>query len=196
MTCYSGIEIKTLPGVYEPAEDTFLLADTIDAKPGEKVLDMGTGSGLLGLVAATHGGVVLAVDKSDAALRCAKENALLNGIGNFVVRRSDLFSNVKECFDLVLFNPPYLPTEEGEPEDEISKAWDGGRSGRDVIDRFIDGVAGHLNAGGRLLMIGSSLSDYSKTLEILTGRSWHVSIISRKKLDFEELVVIRAVYHS
>ncbi|RMF89747.1 MAG: methyltransferase domain-containing protein [Methanobacteriota archaeon] len=194
MTCYDGVEIRMLPGVYEPAEDTFLLAKEIDARPGERVLDMGTGSGLLGLIAARKGASVLAVDINPQAVECAQRNARLNGLEDFHARRSDLFSGVEGRFDLIIFNPPYLPTEEGEPRDLEALAWDGGSSGREVIDRFLRDVRGYLLPGGRVLMLGSSLSGHEKTAGVLRNQGFCVSPLSSLRLDFEELVVIRAVY--
>lgn len=196
MPSYYGIKIKTSDGVYAPAEDTLLLAGTLDARPNENVLDMGTGTGVLGLIAAKTAKHVLAVDINDAALKCAKENALLNGVKNMTTRKSDLFSNIPETFDLIIFNPPYLPTEEREPRDEVSFAWDGGRSGRGVIGRFLKEVKDHLTEGGRILIVGSSLSNYEKTIDFLTLMEFSVSILTSKKLDFEELVVIRVNYDS
>jgi release factor glutamine methyltransferase len=194
MTTYFGITIKQCKQVYSPAEDTLLLAETIDSKPDEEVLDMGTGTGLLGLIAARKGGNVLAVDINDVAVKCANENAGLNNVKNFIAKKSDIFSNINGCFNLIIFNPPYLPTEREEPKDEISSAWDGGRSGRVVIDRFLWDVKEYLVEEGRILMLGSSLSNYKKTVEILEKQNFDISILASKKLDFEELVVIRATY--
>ncbi|GBE18346.1 MAG TPA: methyltransferase domain-containing protein [Euryarchaeota archaeon] len=194
MTVFSGIKIESCGGVYAPAEDSFLLAESIGAQPDDSVLDMGCGSGFLGLIAAKTARWVLSVDISDSARECALENARLNCVENLEVRKSDLFSNVSETFDLIVFNPPYLPTEEGEPLDDVSLAWDGGRSGRVVIDRFLAGLSGHLNPGGRVVTLGSSLSDFEKTISVLEGMGFQVSLPARRKLDFEELVVIRGIY--
>ena len=63
--------------VYEPAEDSFLFAENLDVKEGERVLDVGTGCGILGIIAAKKAGEVVAVDVNPYAVRCAKENARL-----------------------------------------------------------------------------------------------------------------------
>ncbi len=189
-----GVRIKSCEGVYSPAEDSFLLAEALDVGSGVSVLDMGCGSGFLGLVAAKTAGRVLSVDVNQSALECTEQNARLNGSTNLEVRRSDLFSNIAGSFDFILFNPPYLPTEEGEPRDAVSLAWDGGQSGRDVIDRFLADVSSYLNLGGRIYMLGSSLSDYEKTISVLESYGFQISLVARRKLDFEELVVMLAVY--
>jgi len=188
------VKINACSGVYEPAEDSLLLAENLDVKPGSTVLDVGCGSGFLGLVAARTAGTVISVDINSRAVECTGQNARLNSATNLEARKSDLFSNVTETFDLIIFNPPYLPTEEGEPSDEMSLAWDGGRSGREVIDRFLAGVSGHLNPGGRVVTLGSSLSDYGKTISVLYDLGFQVSIAARLLLDFEELVVISGIY--
>jgi release factor glutamine methyltransferase len=188
------VKIKGCPEVYLPSEDSFLLAEALDVDSGASVLDMGCGSGFLGLVAARTAGRVLSVDINQSALECTEQNARLNGIKNLEVRRSDLFSCVPESFDLIIFNPPYLPTEADEPRDAVSLAWDGGRSGREVIDRFLVDVSGHLNPGGVVYLLGSSLSDYEKTISVLKDSGFQISIAASKKLDFEELVVVHAIY--
>jgi release factor glutamine methyltransferase len=194
MWCFQGVKINACKGVYEPAEDSFLLAEALDVESCASVLDVGCGSGFLGLVVAKTAGRVLSVDLNPAALECTKENAMLNGAENLEVRRSDLFSSVTEKFDLIIFNPPYLPTEEGEPRDDVSLAWDGGWSGREVIDRFLADVSAHMNPGGRIYLLGSSLSDYEKTILVLEDYGFQISLVARRKLDFEELVVIRGIY--
>ncbi len=194
MHSFHDVKINTCNGVYEPAEDSFLLAEAIEVESGDFVLDLGCGSGFLGLVAAKTAGRVLSVDINPAALECTLENGSLNGASNLEVRRSDLFSNVSESFDIIIFNPPYLPTEVDEPVDESSLAWDGGRSGREVINRFLPDAPEHVNASGKIYLLGSSLSDYEKTISVLKNSGFQLSIVASKKLDFEELVVIRANY--
>jgi release factor glutamine methyltransferase len=156
---------------------------------------MGTGTGLLGLLAAKSANHVIGVDLNQLAIECARVNAKINNIRKFTTRTSDLFSHVPESFDLIIFNPPYLPTEDWEPKDEETISWAGGRSGREVIDRFLKKAKDHLVRSGRVLMVGSSLSDYEKTLRILEGQGFEISLLASKKLDFEELVVIKANYN-
>ena len=66
--------------VYEPAEDSFLFAENLDVEKGAQVLDVGTGCGMLGILAAEKAGNVVAVDLNPYAVRCAKENAALNNV--------------------------------------------------------------------------------------------------------------------
>src|SRR3990170_448205 len=83
--------------VYEPAEDSFLFAENLDVKEGEMVLDMGTGCGILSVLAAKKASSVLAVDLNLHALRCAKESAVLNDTrSKMSFLRGDLFTPLSE----------------------------------------------------------------------------------------------------
>ena len=93
--------------VYEPAEDSFLFAENLIVKEGEKVLDMGTGCGILSIIAARKASEVVAVDINPYAVKCAMENAKLNGVAEKIsFIQGDLFTPLKpaENFDLM-----YLP---------------------------------------------------------------------------------------
>jgi release factor glutamine methyltransferase len=185
--------------VYEPAEDTFLLARHLSVNEEERVLDMGTGCGLLAVLAAEKAREVVAVDINPHAIACAARNAELNGVATkVVVRLGDLFYAVKrhEKFDLILFNPPYLPVEPCEGDSWIEKAWAGGETGRMVIDRFIGNVANFLTENGRTLLVQSSLSNVNKTLTEFLQNNMSVKEVAEKKLAFERIALIEAKLHN
>ena len=126
--------------VYEPAEDTFLLARNLSIRRDEIVLDMGTGCGILAVLAAEYTSDVIALDINPHAALSAKKNAELNGAGNKIkVAAGDLFSpiNCDSKFNTIVFNAPYLPVETNEGKDWVEKAWSGGMDGRKTIDRCI-----------------------------------------------------------
>ena len=126
--------------VYEPAEDTFLIAENMRVEEGDVVLDMGTGCGILAVLAAEKTKRVVAVDVNPYAIECALKNAEMNGAKEKIeFRQGDLFQPVKlnENFSLILFNAPYLPSEPHEERSWIGKAWAGGPNGRKIIDRFV-----------------------------------------------------------
>ena len=181
--------------VYIPAEDSFLLAQNLSIKEGDLVLDMGTGCGLLAVLAAEKARKVVAVDANPHAQRCAVHNASLNGVaGKIEVRHGSLFETVKadERFDVILFNAPYLPSEKWEEHDLASSAWAGGESGRRVIDRFIVEAPKHLIADGRILLVQSTLSDVKQSLWMFAEEGFDAKVVAENKVSFETIVVIEA----
>ena len=189
---YKGSKFLVHPDVYESAEDTFLLADNLDIQSGELVLELGTGCGLLSILAAKSGARVVSTDINPAAIECASENAVDNGVSDLIdFRLGDLFEPVEgERFEVIIFNPPYLPVE---PEEilgtPIDRAWEAGEDGRAVIDRFLAGFERHLKPKGRVHFVQSSLSGISKTLKILEARGFKVKTV-REGLSFEELFLV------
>ncbi|GAB4308121.1 MAG: methyltransferase [Methanobacteriaceae archaeon] len=192
MIRYKGLIIKTCNNVYLPAEDTFLLADNLIISAGDKVLEIGTGTGLVALYASKSAKKVLATDINPHAVKCAKENVELNHAHNVEVRLGNLFLPLKnEKFDLILFNTPYLPTEDYEKiDDDLNAAWDGGVDGRKIIDLFLNDVKDYLNKGGRVQLVQSSLSDIEKTVNKLEDKGFETFLTASERLFFEEIVVI------
>lgn len=192
MLDYNGIHYQTHSKVYEPAEDTLLFAENLQVERKDEVLEIGTGTGLIAIIASKQCRTVTATDINPHAIDCAAKNVIANKSYNIKLRKGDLFEPVQEeKFDLILFNTPYLPTSEDERvDDELEAAWDGGLDGRKIIDRFIEGLKDHLNPEGRFQLVQSSLSDIDKTLEKLKDMGLEASISAREKCFFEEVVVI------
>jgi len=192
MINYKGLKIKSCNNVYLPAEDTFLLADNLIISEGDKVLEIGTGTGLVALYAAKIAKYVVATDINPWAVKCAKDNVEMNQAHNIEVRCGNLFQPLKnEKFDLILFNTPYLPTEEYERiDDDLNAAWDGGADGRKIIDLFLENVKDHLKDDGRVQLVQSSLSDIKKTLCKLEEKGFEAVQTASERLFFEEIVVI------
>ena len=182
--------------VYEPAEDSFLFARNLIIRHDEEVLDIGTGCGILGILAAKKAQCVLAVDINPYAIRCAKRNALLNGTQNrMAFLQGDLFGPLRKLvkFDVVLFNAPYLPTIEGMPLSWIEHAWAGGESGREIIDRFISGVRDHLLRDGRIMLMQSNLAGVDETILLFGQSSMDAKVTAELDLPFfERLFLIEA----
>ena len=184
-----------LENVYEPAEDTFLLAENLLVNKNDFVLDMGTGCGILGILAAKKAKSVVAIDINPYAVCCAKMNAKLNGVERRMnILRGDLFQPIKEGekFDIILFNSPYLPSESEERETWIEKAWAGGLGGRELIDRFLLEASKYLELEGRILLVQSTLSDADKTMQTLEKAGLLTRVIAEEKVAFETIVVIEA----
>jgi release factor glutamine methyltransferase len=170
--------------VYSPSDDSFLMLDTITklAVEGREVLDMGTGSGILGLFCAMRGATVTLTDIDEAALQHAKKAAGLLGLGVQIIL-SDMFSKVQGQFDLVLFNPPYLPS-----STVGDRTVDGGRQGTELSKRFLAGLSTHLRSSGTTLLLVSSLNDPSSFLE--GHPEFQYSVLAKRPLFFEELRVL------
>jgi len=184
--------------VYEPAEDTFLLADNLAMNKNDVVLDVGTGCGILGILATKMAKRVVATDINPYAVNCAQINAKQNGVLSKIdIRQGNLFEPIKrnEKFDVIIFNAPYLPATKSEKKSWIGKAWAGGKSGRDVIEPYVSEVPKYLKKKGTIFLVQSSLSDTDKTLRRFEENGLSASVIARKKFPFETIVVIRAVFH-
>jgi release factor glutamine methyltransferase len=181
-----------LENVYEPAEDSFLFAENIHVRENEIVLDIGTGCGILGIVAADKVSQIVAVDVNPYAVRCAKENAKLNNVSNkMCFFQGDLFTAIRdeEKFDLVLFNAPYLPSEDL-AKNWLDYAWSGGVAGRQIIDRFILEVPKHLRSSGRILLMQSTLSSLEETTRKLERNGLRPKLVARRDLPFFETIVL------
>jgi release factor glutamine methyltransferase len=192
---YGGHEFIIFEQVYKPSKDTFLLARNLSLKGGERVLDLGTGSGIFAILAAQKARRVVAVDINPHAVACTRRNAELNGVTSRVeVKQGDLFTPLKpgDKFELILFNPPYLPVGEGEGKSWIEKSWAGGKTGRTVIDRFIADTPSWLIEKGRILMVQSTLSNVEETLKQFQVRKLNTKIIDRTLSFFEEITLIQA----
>jgi release factor glutamine methyltransferase len=192
---FKELVLDVFESVYNPAEDSFMSAENLLLERRDSVLDMGTGCGLLAILAARKARKVVATDVNPAAVRCVLHNASLNDVADKIdVRQGSLFEPIKadEEFDVILFNAPYLPSEAWEEHDMASRAWAGGESGRQVIDRFIDEALRHLKANGRILLVQSTLSDVEKSLQRFTEQRLDAVVIAERKVAFETIVVIKA----
>ena len=147
-----------------------------------RVLDVFTGTGALAIVAALDGArEVSAVDASRRAVLNARINARLNSVE---VRAlwGDLFGPVfGERFDLIVANPPYVPGEGAPPTSGHARAWEGGADGRALIDRLCSEAPEHLAAGGRLLLVHSSISGERRTLDRLAAAGLEAGVLARER---------------
>lgn len=178
--------------VYIPAEDSYLLADNLEIKQGQSVLEIGTGSGIVAMYASRLTDNITVTDINFDACELARKNFEDNGIENIEILFGNLFEPVKNRkFDVILFNTPYLPTENDEVlDDNLNYAFDGGLDGRKVIDLFLNEVKNYLNDGGIVQLIQSSLCDNDKTLDILDKQGFVAEIAVSEHFFFEDVVLI------
>jgi len=167
---YKGLTLSLHSEVYEPAEDSFQLLDVVKICKGDKVFEIGTGCGIIALECCRRGAEVVCSDVNPFAVELALQNYHANKTlmkGSFEIRKGDLFNvlNKDESFDVIIFNPPYLPTK---PEDLVGgsgwfdKTVDGGLDGLKETKRFIEGIHKYLEKNGTAYFIFSSLSDRAK----------------------------------
>lgn len=191
---YNDVSYDECDNVYPPAEDTFLLIDNLLVSEDMDVLEIGGGSGLVSIHASLKAKSVCVTDINPYAIKCIEHNIKLNDRDNITIIQSDLFENINDCYDLILFNTPYLPVSEEEYEisDEYSKAWDGGQDGRETIDKFIKEVKNYLKEGGAVQLVQSSFSDNQKTLDYLNGNGFSAEISESIHMFFEDITLITA----
>ena len=180
-------EIETNDLVYIPSDDTFLLAENLDIKEGQSVLEIGTGSGLVSMYASRLTDDITATDINYNALELAEENFEKNNINTIKLEFGDLFEPVKDKkFDVI------LSEEEDIIDSDLNYAFDGGSDGRKIIDRFLNEVKNHLNDGGCVQIIQSSLSNTEQTLVKLDQLGFIAELAKSEKFFFEEIVLINA----
>ena len=182
--------------VYDPAEDSFLFAENVSVGEGDLVLDIGTGCGILGILAAKRARWVIASDVNPYALGCARGNAALNGVQDRLsFLQGDLFSPLCKLakFDIVFFNAPYLPSGEVTASSWAERAWAGGKSGRVVIDRFIRDVKNHLRKTGHIQLMQSTFAGVAETIRLFKRSGMNAKITAELGLPFfERLFLIEA----
>ena len=158
---FMGLRFKVNSNVLIERQDTETLVEQVlkIVKPGMKVLDLCTGSGcvLISVLKNAPELTGMGSDISKTALLVAKENAKLHEVDAEWVR-SDLFDNITETFDVIMANPPYIPTGEilslmPEVRDfEPENAFDGGADGLDFYRKITGQVKDYLNPGGYVYM--------------------------------------------
>jgi release factor glutamine methyltransferase len=178
------IELDVFDDVYEPSDDSFLLAKNIPQKlQGNQVLEIGSGSGIISLIAAKNGANVTAVDVESKAVENTRHNADKHRV-KIMVMQSNLFEKISEKYDLILFNPPYVPCSKEGLRGET--AWVGGVDGREFIDLFLKDFRKHLKANGKVLMIVSSKNRMEEELKSTGWKEKDFSTFFFEKLSVME----------
>lgn len=171
MTQTRFAHIQVDDGVYAPQHDSLLLCealDQFDLVMGKRVLDICTGSGILAIEAALKGArEVLAYDISPDAVACAARNAERAGVR--VDARVGTLADARRAgpFDVVISNPPYVPSDTPLKGTGPNRAWDAGADGRAVLDELCDLAPELVTPGGSMLIVHSEFSDPPQTISRL-----------------------------
>ena len=172
--------------IYQPEEDSFLLQRTLKEKLPKllkensdlKFLEIGAGSGIQ-LKMAYDLGVkkqnIFSCDINSDSVRYCKK------LG-FNCVSSNLFEKIKKKYDVIIFNPPYLPENELEPKDS-KLATTGGKRGSEIINEFLLQAKSHLAENGTIFLLTSSLTGK------LNWKNYKKKKVANKKIFFEELYI-------
>ena len=205
--------------VYYPSDDTYLILDFFKNKINDdffdgkniknvkKILDLGTGTGIIALflrvIKKTHlkfKPEIYASDILKASIECAKLNEKSNNVKSEIkFIESDLFNNfpnsLKNSFDVVIFNPPYLPSSNlisrVYSKEKIDYSWNGGKKGIETILKFLDQVSLFINNNFYVYFISSSRADLKELNEQILKKGFKNRIIEKKHIFFEDIMLNR-----
>ncbi|MEM0015529.1 MAG: class I SAM-dependent methyltransferase [Saccharolobus sp.] len=186
---FNGIKLCLNENTYEPAEDTELLLRIIKIHKGDKVLDMGSGSGILGIYALKLGGKVIFIDINPYAILSTLCSLGLNRLDDkdYNIVNCNLLDCIREeKFDVAIFNPPYLPFEEY--DSWIGYSWSGGKNGSDIIIKFLREITSK-----RVYILYSSLSDEDSILTEIKRREYIISQKYERVIGYERLVALELI---
>jgi release factor glutamine methyltransferase len=167
--------------IYEPAEDSFLLEKYVKKfSKNKNVLDVGTGSGIQALSAKKSGAKsVIACDINHEAVK------YVNSLGIKAIK-SNLLDKISGKFDVIIFNPPYLPRDKRE-DAESRRVTTGGKRGDELIVKFLKQAKAHLSEFGIILIIVSSLSPIDKIKKTIEKNYKGYEILEKQHIFFEDL---------
>jgi release factor glutamine methyltransferase len=182
------IDIDTVDEVYNPNDDSYMLLKIVEVASGENFLEVGAGTGLIAIHAARIGANVTATDVSPHAVELTRRNAIKNQVRMHVLQ-SDLFEKVNGYFDVIAFNPPYLPGDSSSTT-WIERSWTGGQKGSEIPVNFLDQAWRYLAPGGRIYMVLSSLTGLTSVLKAAKER-YDSEMLEEQRMFFESLFAYR-----
>lgn len=193
---YDGCILKINSGVYPPYYGSFLLERNTTVKLGEKVLDVGTGTGFFAIRAAMKGAAaVTATDVLEESVECAEQNAVLNGVRKKInVLRGNLFAPVKgKIFDVIFANVPILPAPRAK-HDFMSTGRDGGKNGKEVLYRLLHAAPVHLKTGGRIYFTHFDFTDVHATMKKMEAWGLYPEILAEEDCPLSDVALERLDY--
>lgn len=166
---YGGKIFYLMPGIYESNYDSFFFSKNIIYNENERVLDLGTGTGILAITCTDFSRNVVGTDILKKSIECARINAKLNGVEKKVIfKQGSFFEPVKnQKFDLILTDSPQQPNPHKVKFSSIvSTAIDAGPDGRECIDKIILESQNHLCDGGRIQIYHGQFANIKKSMEL------------------------------
>ena len=188
------LDFRIDSGVYAPAEDSFLLIDAVNLGRDDVFLDVGCGAGLLTLSAARIARRVVAIDISLKAVRNTLGNLKRNRLEHLCsVMQSDLLGSIPPAalFSVIAFNPPYLPYDG--TTTQMDHAFVGGVKGTEITERFIQQAVRHLQRGGSVFVVSSSLANVKDLKNVMANCDLHVEIVESSSIFFEKIQVLKGI---
>lgn len=180
------LDIDIKDGVYSPSDDTFLLLEIMDLDGDENVLEIGCGSGFISLHCALKGCKVMSVDLSRKAIENTLYNANRNGL-DIDTAVMDMFSGLSGRWDVIIFNPPYLPNENGL---EFDHRWDGGERGDEALTRFLSEAQKYLKEEGYVYTVFSDRAPL-ENIEALIDKRYILLRTRSKTFSFETIYAVK-----
>lgn len=182
------IDIDTADEVYNPSDDSYMLLGIVEVARDETFLEVGAGTGLIAIHAAKMGAKVTATDVNPHAVELTRRNAARSQV-RIQVLQSDLFDKVNGYFDVIAFNPPYLPSDSSSTS-WIERSWSGGEKGSEILVSFLDQAWRHLAPGGRIYMVLSSLTGLTSVLKAAKER-YESEMLEEQRMFFESMFAYR-----
>lgn len=189
---YLGLTLVVPPSVQPITPTSHLLGEAViaETRPGDRVLDMGTGCGVNAILAARQGANVVAVDLNKRAVSAARANAERNGVADRVdVRESDVFAAAPESYDLIVFDPPFRwfkPRDDA----ELATADENYRA----LTTFFREVRDHLTVGGRILLFFGSSGDLAYFQQLVAASQLETTVVARLTGEREGIPVEYLTY--
>ncbi|HEU0240804.1 MAG TPA: methyltransferase [Micromonosporaceae bacterium] len=184
---YLGLTLVVPPEVMPITRVSHTLGNAVlaEVRDGDRVLDMGTGSGVNGILAATKGAYVVAVDINPYAVAAAIANAERNGVADRMdVRHGDVFSTVDGAFDVIVFDPPFRWFAPGDVR-EMASTDENYRA----MTAFFRDARAHLTESGRMLIFFGTSGDIAYLCSLADAHAFACEVVAENEVERDGVTV-------